>query len=121
MAFSQDPLSSPETYYYQYNVYYTGEDEVDFIEIDTLLIESSSNLDHSPEHAGAARDFDLTLENYDEITKTGEILASFVIRLWEDDDNELNLILTSISEELETQQLMVEDVGFVGTGPARKR
>jgi hypothetical protein len=120
MSYSQDPLSTPETYYYQFNVYYTGEDKLEFIDLDALLIEISSNLDHNPVHAGGARDFMLTLENFDEDNGTGEVLASFVVRLWEDDDNEVNLIVQSIKEELEAHQLMVEEIGFVGAGPPRK-
>lgn len=120
MSYSQDPLSTPETYYYQYNVYYTGDEEYEFADIDNILVECGASLDQSPDHAGAARDFALTLENYEETNKTGEVMASFVIRAWEDDDNELNLIITSIKEELEGHELMVEDVGFVGTGPPRR-
>ena len=120
MSYSQDPLSTPETYYYQYDIYYSGDEEYEFADIDAILIECANNLETSPEHAAGARDFVLTLENYDENQKTGEVLASFVVRLWEDDDNELSLMVSSIREELEGHELMVEEIGFVGTGPPRK-
>ena len=120
MSYSQDPLSTPETFYYQYNVYYTGDEDFEYADIDNILVECGSSLDSSPDHAGAARDFALTLENYDETNKTGEVLASFVVRLWEDDDNELNLIVSSIKEGLESHELMVEDIGYVGPGPPRR-
>lgn len=120
MSYSQDPLSTPETYYYQYNVYYTGDEDYEFPDIDAKMVECGHNLNLSPDFAGGARDFFLTLENYDEINNTGEVLASFVVRLWEDDDNEVNLIISAIKEELESHELMVEEVGFVGTGPPRR-
>ena len=121
MAFSQDPLSTPETFYYNYDVYYTGDDEIDYTELDTRLIEVAHNLDHSPVHAGAGRDFKITLENFDDTNQniTGEALVSFTVRLWEDDENELELIQASIAEELEANQLMVEGIRFVGSGPPR--
>ncbi len=120
MSYSQDPLSTPETFYYQYDIYYTGDEEYEYADIDNILVESGASLDSSPDHAGAARDFRLTLENYDETNKSGECLASFVVRLWEDDDNEVNLIISSIKEELESHELMVENIGYVGTGPPRR-
>lgn len=120
MAFSQDPMSTPETIYYTYEIYYTGEDEdIDFLELDSRMIEIAHNLDQNPVHAGAARNFKITLENYEEINQTGEALVSFVVRLWEDDDNEIELIQQSISEEMEANQLMVEGIRFVGSGPPR--
>ena len=112
MSYSQDPLSTPETFYYQYDIHYTGDEDYEYADIDNILVESSSSLDHNPIHAGGARDFHLTLENYDEVNKSGEVMASFVVRLWEDDDNEVNLIVTSIKEELESHELMVEGVGM---------
>jgi hypothetical protein len=120
MSYSQDPLSTPETYYYKYDVYYSGDEEYEFADIDSILVECSHNLDTSPDFSGGARDFMLTLENYDENNKTGEVLGSFVVRLWEDDDSELNLMISAIKEELEAHELMVEDIGFVGTGPPRR-
>lgn len=120
MSYSQDPLSTPETYYYQYNIYYTGDDELEFPDIDAILVECSHNLNLSPDFAGGGRDFFISLENYDEVNKAGDCLASFVVRLWEDDDNEVSLIISSIKEEIESHELMVEDIGFVGTGPPRR-
>ena len=121
MAFSQDPLNSPETIYYNFQIYYTGDDEMDYMELDGRLIEIAHNLDSNPIHAGAARDFKISLENFDDMneTITGEALVSFVVRLWEDDDNEIELIIQSITEEMEANQLMVEGMSYVGTGPPR--
>lgn len=119
MAFSQDPLSTPETIYYNYEAFYTGDDDLDYPELDSRLIEIAHNLDNNPIHAGAARGFKLTLEIFDEINPNAEILVSFIVRLWEDDDNEINLILSSINDEMEANQLMVEGVSYVGTGPPR--
>ena len=121
MAFSQDPLSTPETFYYNYQIYYTGDDEIDFMDLDSRLIEVANNLDSSPVHAGAARNFKISLESFDEANPNapGEALVSFVVRLWEDDENELELIQASITEEMEANQLMVEGISFVGSGPPR--
>jgi hypothetical protein len=122
MAFSQDPLSTPETFYYTFEIYYTGDDEIDFQDLDSRLIEIAHNLDANPIHAGAARDFKISLENFDDSAgqnPTGEAVVSFVVRLWEDDDNEIELILSSIKEEMEGNQLMVEGIHFMGTGPPR--
>lgn len=122
MAFSQDPLSTPETVYYSFQIYYTGEDEIDFLELDSRLIEIAHNLDNNPIHAGAARNFKISLENFDETSTqnpTGEALVSFIVRLWEDDDNEIELILSSVQEEMEANQILVEGVQYMGTGPPR--
>ena len=121
MAFSQDPLSIPETFHYSYQVYYTGDEEIDYPEFDSRLIEIAHNLDNNPVHAGAGRNFKITLENFDDTSQNavGEALVSFIVRLWEDDDNEIELILSSISEEMEGNQLMVEGISYVGTGPPR--
>ena len=123
MAFSQDPLGSPETFYYMYDAFYTGDEDLDYMGLDSYLVEISHNLDQNPIHAGAARDFELTLDNFDENSSAqeAEIVVSFVVRLWEDDDNEINLILQSVKEELESYQIMVEDIRYMGTGPPRRR
>lgn len=93
---------------------------MDWLEMESLLFEVANNLDHSPIHAGAARDFVLTLENYSEDSRDAEVMVSFVVRLWEDDDNEISLIVQSVSEELENTGLLVEEIGFQGSGPPRK-
>ncbi|MHA2362762.1 MAG: hypothetical protein ACXAC7_02305 [Candidatus Hodarchaeales archaeon] len=118
MAFSQDPLSSPETFFYSITSRYVVDEEIDFLELDNLLAETAQNLDRSAVHVGAGRNFELTLDNFDENSeyKDAEILASFTVRLWEDDESEINLILKSISEELENIGIMVESINFLGVG-----
>ena len=116
MSYIVDPLSSPEVFFYMYETSYVLDDNIDFIELDSLLNEVANSLDKSPTHAGAAREFKLELESYDEEYKSAEVIVSFVVRLWEDDDNEIELINKTIMEELESIGLQTENVQFLGMG-----
>lgn len=116
MSYIVDPLSSPEVFFYMYETSYVLEDNIDFIELDSLLNEVANSLDKSPTHVGAAREFNLELETYDEEYKSAEVIVSFIVRLWEDDDNEIELINKTIMEELESIGLQTENVQFLGMG-----
>ena len=116
MSYISDPLSTPEVYFYLFECTYILEDDIDFQELDSMLAEVQINLDRNPTFAGAARDFQLELDEFDEESKNAEVIVSFVVRLWEDDENELQLIITSITEELEGIGLQVEETSFVGVG-----
>ena len=116
MSYIIDPLSSPEVFFWSITGIYVLDDDVDFLELDALLHEAAVNLEKDPTHAGAARDFRLELENFDEDTKTCEIIASYIVRLWEDDDNEIELINKTITEELEQVGIQVDSFNFAGTG-----
>ena len=116
MSYISDPLSTPEVYFYLFECTYILEDDMDFQELDSMLAEVQINLDRNPTFAGAARDFQLELDEFDEESKNAEVIVSFVVRLWEDDENELQLIITSITEELEGIGLQVEETSFVGVG-----
>ena len=116
MSYIQDPLSTPERWYYIYKAFYVLDDDSGYEDLDAIVAEVANNLEKSPTHAGAARDFELELESYDEDTKMSEIIVSFIVRLWEDDDNEIQLILSSISEELEGAGFQVEETEFAGVG-----
>ncbi|MHA2104335.1 MAG: hypothetical protein ACW981_12990 [Candidatus Hodarchaeales archaeon] len=116
MSYIVDPLSSPEVFYYMYETSYVLDDNIDFTELDSILNEVANSLDKSPTHVGAAREFKLELETYDEEYKSAEVIVSFVVRLWEDDDNEIELINKTIMEELESVGLQTENVQFLGMG-----
>ena len=116
MSYIQDPMSTPERWYYVYTAYYILEDDANYEDLDGVVEEVGESLEKSPTHAGAARDFELELDSYDEESKMAEIIVSFVVRLWEDDENELQLILSSVSEELEDVGFQVEETEFAGTG-----
>ena len=116
MSYIVDPLSSPEVFFYMYECSYVLDDNVDFTELDSLLVEVANNLDKSPTHVGAAREFKLELETFDEEYKSAEVIVSFVVRLWEDDDNEIELINKTVIEELETIGLQTENTQFLGIG-----
>ena len=116
MSYIADPSSTPEVFFYMYECNYVLDDSIDFIELDSLLAEVANNLDKSPTHAGAAREFKLELDSFDEDYKAAEVIVSFIVRLWEDDDNELELINKTIQEELESLGLQTESVQFLGFG-----
>jgi hypothetical protein len=116
MSYIVDPLSSPEVFYYMYETTYVLDDDIDFLELDSILNEVANSLDKSSTHIGAAREFKLELETYDEQYKSAEVIVSFVVRLWEDDDNEIELINKTIMEELESVGLQTENVQFLGMG-----
>jgi hypothetical protein len=116
MSYIVDPLSSPEVFYYMYETSYVLDDNIDFLELDSILNEVANSLDKSSTHVGAAREFKLELETYDEEYKSAEVIVSFVVRLWEDDDNEIELINKTIMEELESVGLQTENVQFLGMG-----
>jgi hypothetical protein len=116
MSYIVDPLSSPEVFYYMYETSYVLDDNIDFLELDSILNEVANSLDKSSTHIGAAREFKLELETYDEEYKSAEVIVSFVVRLWEDDDNEIELINKTIMEELESVGLQTENVQFLGMG-----
>ena len=116
MSYIVDPLSSPEVFFYMYECIYVLDDPIDFSELDTLLVETANSLDKNPAHTGSMREFNLELDTFDEENKNAEITVSFIVRLWEDDDNEIELINKTIIEELEQVGLQTEDVQFLGVG-----
>jgi len=117
MAYQGDGFSTPETMFCNFTgIYIADDDDIDFMEFDTLLGEAAYNLNESPVHVGAGRNFELELDNFDEIQKNAELLGSFTVRLWEDDESEINLIIQSIMEELENIGVMIESYNIVGIG-----
>ena len=119
MAYQSDGFTSPETMFCSFTGLYIGDEvEINFLELDSLLGEAAQTLKEAPIHAGAGRDFELTLDNFDEDSdyKNAEILGSFIVRLWEDDESEINLIIKSITEELENVGVMIESFNLLGIG-----
>ncbi len=86
-----------------------------FEEADANLIEVGDTL--QKEHLGSARVFIFELDNYDNETHYCEVISGFTIWPYEDNDSEIELILTTIREQLENVGFVEDDVYYLGDGP----
>ncbi|NHJ01917.1 MAG: hypothetical protein EAX86_07210 [Candidatus Heimdallarchaeota archaeon] len=112
---SPESLTSAITRYYDFNGIFREGDELSFEEVDANLIEVAKALDQ--EYVGTARVFKIELDSYDEETYSCEIIVGFTLWPYEDDESEEELILKSVSDELEKAGFIQDDTYYLGDGP----
>ncbi|MFW9991017.1 MAG: hypothetical protein ACFFD4_03045 [Candidatus Odinarchaeota archaeon] len=106
-----DALIKVKRIYYLFTCY-SRVDDYDSSEIESLLIETSADLEK--EFAGYARDINSELDNYDENSQMGEVIVSYNYYPLEDDENEMEIINKEIIAAFEKIGLDVEDISLIG-------
>ncbi len=111
-----ESLTAAITRYYVFNgLFREGDEQITFEAADASLVEVGQTLEK--EFAGTARGFLIELDSFDNETFQSEIIVGFTIWPYEDDENEVELILGGIREELEKIGFVEDDAYYLGDGP----
>ena len=111
-----ESLTAAITRYYVFNgLFREGDEQITFEAADASLVEVGQTLEK--EFAGTARGFLIELDSFDNETFQSEVIVGFTIWPYEDDENEVELILGGIREELEKIGFVEDDAYYLGDGP----
>lgn len=118
MVFELTP-STAVTTYYVFNGIVTGENEnMTFEEIDALLYEIAQDL--TKFFVAEARKFFIELDSFDDYNQRVDLIVSFTIWPYEDDDAEVLVILGEVEKKFEEFNIMIDEKEYIGDGPDKR-